>query len=807
MEYVKDEPNLLPRKEGDVGFSYQGEDYYGHVKELGVPGWYLAACAREADVLAGTWLITRSAFVAMGILWVLLAAAVIGAVYFVYHFQGGLGWKSVCSPLSDLGEGGFSEDFCTALDTTEIPIYIIDPDTFKIVYCNETLRRGMGRSPLGELCYQAFRGLKEPCPDCAVLKLLKDGVNEAVEYPRPGGVWVLVKVSPLLWREKMLYKVTCVNITKQKELESELRLHNKEYSAVISHSTSGIIRYDFATGTAAANVDINLNRVEEYKIPDYVNRIRRSGIIGPDGMPEARRLFNDIHNWRPSQGYDLSLSLPQGRSCWCHLDYTLIENEEGRPYRAVISFYENTEQREKELAYLRWNSRLNALMNEYAAYMEVNLSQDMIEAEGRHGAWEESSGGRCFSKALERMANTGIFEEDRFSFRNFFHRERLMGHFLAGYKECTLEYRAMMEGSLQWYRAELQMVSDPATGDVKASITVSNVDEDVREREQLRSEAERDAMTKLYNHAIAETLIRQVMDLGSGERCCFLIIDLDDLREINSTLGHPEGDRALKAIADCMRAQFRKSDIMGRIGGDEFVVLLRNAPEIEGLQSVLSSFMSRLNEIKIGPSEDWPVHASVGGSIGTAGTDDFDTLYRQADLALFYTKAMGKNAFHMYTPELEKRDFHYKPRSMASLSSMETVSQAEVKKLLQAVSTYCPMVVSVNLTRNTYSMMEQMDYAVQHSGDEGCFDQLIQEGYESFLPEDRDSFRDCFGRENLLRAYREGERMVCHIGRQMGDDGICRRVKTVAIFMEDEETGDVCEICFTHVMDIEEKTA
>ncbi|MDO5147467.1 MAG: sensor domain-containing diguanylate cyclase [Eubacteriales bacterium] len=699
----------------------------------------------------------------------------------------------------------FSEDFCLAMDTTEIPIYMIDAEKFEIVYCNKTLCRYMDRNPLGEICYKAFRELDEPCPDCVVLKILKEGINEAIEYRRPTGNWMLVKASPLCWKGKDYYKVTCTDITKQKKLEEELRFHNIEYRAVVYQSTSGIMRYDIATGVAAVNVDRRLNRVEEYLIPDYVDVIHRSGIVHSDSVSVVDAMFDDIHHGVPSHGYDIHVVLEQEESHWCHLDYTLIENEQGKPYRAVASFFDNTEQREKELAYQLWNTRMNTLMNEYAAYMEVNLSQDLIEAEGRHGSWENNSSGRCFSRELERMAILAIFDEDRFNFRSFFHRERLLGQFLAGNREGVLEYRTRIEGPLQWYRAEVQMVSDPSSGDVKASIMISNVDVDMREREHLKNEAERDIMTGLYNHATVETLIEQTMKLNTGERCCFLIIDLDDLRIINSTLGHPEGDRALKSIADCMKSQFRKSDIMGRIGGDEFVVLLRNAPEIDGLRSALATFMSQLNKIKIGPLDDWVIHASVGGTMGTAGVDDFKTLYRQADLALFYTKAMGKNGFNMYVPEFEKREFSYKPRSTASLETVESLESSEIRKLLHAVSSYCQMIVSVNLTRNTYYMLEYVSYTTQHSKDEGSFDQLIQEGGASFHPEDREEFLTRFKRENLLKAYEEGQRIVQYVGRQMGDDGIYRKMKTVVILMKEEESGDICEIAFTHVVPTEKE--
>ncbi|MDO5142501.1 MAG: EAL domain-containing protein [Eubacteriales bacterium] len=693
----------------------------------------------------------------------------------------------------------FSEDFRVALDNITQPIYIIDPESYEILYCNEIMRYYMGTDPTGQLCHKAIRGLDEPCPNCVAAKLYHEGVNETVEYLTPVGKYMLVRASALNWRGNTVYEVVCLDISAQKQLEADLRLHDKEYSAVVYQSTSGVMRYDIASGAASINVDEDLQRVEEYVIENCYRNLRDSGLIDPDSYDAMDALFSDIRSGAPSRGYDVHVRPRHGDPQWYHMDYTLIDDETGQPTRAVVSFYDNTEQQEKKLAYRRWNARFSAMMSEYTAYMEIDLSADIIEAEGRYGEWAHSSDGRCFSEALECMAATGVFEDDRASFRTFFHRERLLGRFLAGHTDGALEYRTMMEGKLLWYRAELQMVSDPTTGNVKASILISNVDEQLRQQRDLKDAAERDAMTGLYNHTIAETLIRQVLELQTGERCCLLIVDLDDLRLINSDFGHPEGDRALNAIADCMRAQFRRTDIMGRMGGDEFIVLLRDMPEGAALSDCLSAFLHRLNAHTIGPDAQ-PIRASVGAAIGIAGTDDFETLYHQADLALFYTKAMGKNDFHLYVPELEKREFHYRPQSSASLLTLEAFDSAEIHKLLQAISSYCPMIISVNLTQNTYRMMEYASYVMKAHPDEGCFDDLIAAGARSFHPDDRASFLRCFKRENLLAAWDRGERLVRHSGRQKGDDGVYRFTQTGVCMMQDEATGDICEITFSAVL-------
>ncbi|MDO5134540.1 MAG: EAL domain-containing protein [Eubacteriales bacterium] len=706
------------------------------------------------------------------------------------------------APAVPMSARSFSDDIRILLDGNLMPTYIVDPERFVVMYCNRALAKLVGEDPTGGLCYQKIRGRKEPCRSCSAMRLYRDGDDSPKEIRLPSGGWGLLQTSPLQWQGRRFVQITCVDITRQKQMEKELHLRSMEYEVIVRQSVTGVIRYDIAADTATVNVDRNLDRVEEYSVSDCIQTMRESGLVEPDSVPVVEAMLGDIHSGAPGKGYDIQLSLERDGMRWCRFDYALIRDEDGRPYRAVISFCDNTQQRERELAYERWNSGLAALINENIVYVEANLSKDVVEAENRFGSWNYDDCGRPYSALIERIEAEWVIPEHIRKFQEFFSRERILGRYYGGLRETRLEYQAMMEDGPQWIRAELQMASDPSGNDVKGSFVFKNVNDEVTEREKLKYEAERDSMTGLYNRSTVERLIREVMEQYTGERCCLLIIDLDDLRNINNSLGHLEGDRALECIANAMHAKFRKGDILGRVGGDEFVALLRNVPQADGLHASISDFMSRLRAIKIGPLNDRSVHVSVGGTIGTAGKVDFTTLYGQADRALYYTKVSGKNAFNFYVPEMESQEFLYQPRSTVTMTRTNWYESSEFRKLLKGMGAFFPLVISVNLTKNTYYMMEYMAYTNQKAKDEGSFDELIANGIETFHPEDRESFQECYLRENLLRAHKEGKRIVGHRGRQLGEDGLYHMVQTVVVFVEDDVSDDVCEVTFAHVMDV-----
>lgn len=705
-------------------------------------------------------------------------------------------WKhsDVTAELSE----SLSQEVGRFLDGNNLPIYVVDPESFEVMYANRAIMKYLSQPPVGKLCYQVMRGKDSPCERCVAMELYKNGVSVPREYQHKEDVWLYLQTSSLTWHEREFIQITCMDISRQKLLEKELLLRNKEYGAMMRQSHTGMMRYHIGEDSALINVDRNMNRVEEYTIFHYSEIICSSELVVPESVPVLQRLLEDVRAGRKGEPCHIQLDIPSLGKRWYEVCYSFVDEESGHPNRAVFSFFDNTQKQEQELEYEKWNARLNAMTSEYAVYMEANLTKNLVEMDKRTVPQHQKASGRCFSEVIEKTSRTAVFEEDRIKFRMFYNRERLLGQFCEGNGQGVLEYRLLSTDGPKWYKSELQMIREPSSEDIKVIILLTNVDEDVAEKVRLKREAEQDSMTGLYNYAAVVNMIDAALGQNGGEKCCLLIVDLDDLREVNGRLGHPEGDRALRAIADCMKSKFRKSDILGRIGGDEFVAFLRNVKDEAGLTATLSRFIQTLNEQRIGSQNERPVEASVGAVIGTAGKDSFKTLYAKADLALYYTKATGKNGFHFYRPELEKRDFSYEYNSVATLEKAIQEESRDLEVVLQALSLFCPLVILANLTKNVYRMMEYTSYKTQRVREEGAFDLLIEKGAETFHSDDKESFRNCFNRQNLLCAFETGCRMVEHLGRQLGDDGVYRKVHTVVILIQDEENGDIYDITFAH---------
>ena len=128
----------------------------------------------------------------------------------------------------------------------------------------------------------------------------------------------------------------------------------------------------------------------------------------------------------------------------------------------------------------------------------------------------------------------------------------------------------------------------------------------------------------------------------------FFILDVDYFKKINDTYGHYNGDLALKRIADILKGVFRKNDILGRFGGDEFAVFMKGAGRADAAEKC-QLLRQIISEAEFAPNTG-PLTASIGVAIAEPN-QDFDDLYRKADQALYLVKEHGRNNFHVWNEE------------------------------------------------------------------------------------------------------------------------------------------------------------
>lgn len=212
------------------------------------------------------------------------------------------------------------------------------------------------------------------------------------------------------------------------------------------------------------------------------------------------------------------------------------------------------------------------------------------------------------------------------------------------------------EDSYIWCSIQMTTIFDPNHKPVKIIGKLVDIDEQKKEKERLIEKARRDQLTGLYNKMTAQAMMKQcIADSGPYQQHVLMVIDVDNFKGINDSLGHQIGDTVLHEIAIKMQRLFCDGEILGRIGGDEFVVLIHDVPDICVAEQKAWEVCRVFRSLSFGSH----ITAMISGSVGIACYPKdgvtYTQLFKKADEALYYAKGHGRDCYCMYDTQCNKR--------------------------------------------------------------------------------------------------------------------------------------------------------
>lgn len=206
-------------------------------------------------------------------------------------------------------------------------------------------------------------------------------------------------------------------------------------------------------------------------------------------------------------------------------------------------------------------------------------------------------------------------------------------------------------------RATINSVYDE-TGKVTQRVALfSDVTETKQAEAQIWEHANFDALTRLPNrHMFHEQLSRHIEMFKSAERTlALLLIDLDQFKDVNETLGHDKGDMLLIEVARRIRGCMGESALLARLGGDEFAVLLTESADLDNIKTIARQINARLAEPVHLDVETVFVSASIGITLFPRDGTRMEELLRHADQAMYAAKRAGRNRYCYFTKSLQER--------------------------------------------------------------------------------------------------------------------------------------------------------
>lgn len=205
------------------------------------------------------------------------------------------------------------------------------------------------------------------------------------------------------------------------------------------------------------------------------------------------------------------------------------------------------------------------------------------------------------------------------------------------------------DGSYRWYSAAFSLPEKFRDTPITVIGRITDIDTQRRERIRLLEQSQHDSTTGLLNKGTTEERIRSILSHASMKKdhYALLMMDIDNFKSINDTYGHFNGDEILRVIAARLRCLFGNTDIVGRVGGDEFMAFLPFSGDTQLLEEKAQTILEVLHEaIAVDGGICHPC-ISIGLSCYPGDGTHFYDLFRRADSALYRVKERGKDGFYI----------------------------------------------------------------------------------------------------------------------------------------------------------------
>lgn len=352
-----------------------------------------------------------------------------------------------------------------------------------------------------------------------------------------------------------------------------------------------------------------------------------------------KRIFNK--NIKTSSGI-IKVRTNNNSHLWERLTLTNIFDSDKNILRTVGVIENITEEKENELSLFLEKQYFEALQTDNISTYEINLSKNTINP------FNNSNKKKNYDKLFEYFLKHKIYSDDIDIMRERFSRKNMLISYFNGINEFKVDYRTKdANGIYKWAEFCIRVIKKLSTDEIKGILLIK----DISNIKELKEMSEKDPLTSLYNRRATKKHIDNFLestkeDITSSH--AFIILDLDNFKTLNDTLGHIMGDIALQEFALKLVERFKNQSIIGRLGGDEFIIFLKYISSKDELREILKKILSDFTVTYSHSGISVDISASIGVAIIPQDGSTFQELYKKSDIALYSIKNTSKNNFAFY---------------------------------------------------------------------------------------------------------------------------------------------------------------
>lgn len=474
-------------------------------------------------------------------------------------------------------------------------------------------------------------------------------INQNVEiefrlrHKKLNTIWVKSIISYSLQQKN--FSCLMEDITKQIETNQRLKQAESDIETITNNISGGVATFKFDDDLTILYANDRYYKTIGYS-PDEVSNIYKNKsiyFIAPDTIEQQRYVIKEQIKENKQLTFEMKICKKDGSYLWLratgHLKYN-TNNEAIFP--CVLMDITNLKKAETQWQLENERYRVATELTNDTIFDYNIITDTLVHTKQDNNAYTNVP---IISNFFENIFNLPfVYPDDKIILQGFF------SELQSGKSTLLTEVRLLGENNhYVWCNVKGKTIYSDDNIPIRVIGKIVNIDSQKKQLEYLQQKSQSDSLTNLYNKAATQELIDSyIATHPQKQNHALMIIDIDDFKAINDTCGHIFGDEVLMQVTTQLKALFGKEDIVGRIGGDEFVVFMGNIQSMRDIQSKASTISRIFRDTCYKETQSIAISCSIGISLYPNDGITYIELLNNADKALYSTKHSGKNSFSLF---------------------------------------------------------------------------------------------------------------------------------------------------------------
>ncbi|HPY35202.1 MAG TPA: PAS domain S-box protein [Smithellaceae bacterium] len=551
-----------------------------------------------------------------------------------------------------------SEDYFREITENSSDVIIITESNGNIKYCSRSVERCLGYKPEELTGKNAFNfiyadDLPRAANDYSKAIQTKDTAipNEFRVVHKDGSVRLFEGLGKNLLDNPSVagFIMNIRDVTERKHLEIQkeaaqksLRESEEKYRTILEKMEEGLFELDLKGNITFVN-DAECRKLGYSR--EELTGMNYRQFQDENTAKKTRQIFSEVYKKEePIQLLDVEIIRKNGSKAFNEISVSLLKDKQGKAtgFRGISR--DVTVRRQMEEMIRQSEEKYRTIINEVDEwYFEIDLAGNVIfvnDAIVRSvGYPPERLIGLNYKSFTSEERSGEVFK----IFRQVYETREPIKNF-------PYEF-VLPDGKITFF--ELSVF--PKLDDQGKVVGFRGVGHDVTERkrteEQLNYIATHDFLTGLPNRMLLMDRLKMATAQAkrNAQKLALMMLDLDNFKNVNDSLGHMVGDKLLKEISLRLTGRLRQNDTICRLGGDEFIILLPAIERVEDAVEVAKIILESFEQSFICNDHLINSSISIGIAIYPDDAQDIDVLMKNADMAMYYVKAHGRNGYHLFS--------------------------------------------------------------------------------------------------------------------------------------------------------------